>query len=225
MKKKKDDDRAPADFQNKPFRSLKAFAATSAPVTPKKTSPQQKVSDDDDPSLFLRATAGAKRLHEEEALPAAQRTEQSGKPAIMPGQDDDGVFLLAMKTFGTSIRSIEHEDEDFDEPRRSASSRMKQLRKGTMRISAELDLHGYLRDEALAHLQRFIANAFSSNRDAVLVITGKGTNSADGPVLPGAVASWLQTRSKGIVAEFHPAPRNLGGSGALVVFLKKNKST
>jgi DNA-nicking Smr family endonuclease len=108
-----------------------------------------------------------------------------------------------------------------DDGRRSASSRMKQLRRGTIRIGQELDLHGFLRDEALKRLGHFIDSASVQGLPAVLVITGKGHNSPDGPVLQGAVAAWLrQARSR--VAEFHPAPRDKGGSGAFVVFLKKN---
>jgi len=56
----------------------------------------------------------------------------------------------------------------------------------------------------------------------VLVITGKGINSPEGPVLQGAVAGWLRQQGKGMVAEFSPAPRDKGGSGAFVVFLKKS---
>ena len=54
----------------------------------------------------------------------------------------------------------------------------------------------------------------------MLVITGKGINSAEGPVLQGAVADWLREKGRGLVAEFAPAPRDKGGSGAFVVFLK-----
>ena len=47
--------------------------------------------------------------------------------------------------------------------------------------------------------------------------------SAEGPVLQGAVSHWLSERGKGMVAEFAPAPREKGGSGAFVVFLKSGK--
>jgi DNA-nicking Smr family endonuclease len=55
----------------------------------------------------------------------------------------------------------------------------------------------------------------------VLVITGKGINSPEGPVLQRVVAEWLRKEGKGTVAEFAPAPREMGGSGAFVVFLRK----
>jgi DNA-nicking Smr family endonuclease len=98
---------------------------------------------------------------------------------------------------------------------------MRQLKRGTLRIGAELDLHGFVKDEALRRLEHFIASASVRGQDAVLVITGKGTNSPDGPVLHGAVAAWLRGPGLRYVPEFHPAPRDRGGSGAYVVFLRR----
>ena len=98
---------------------------------------------------------------------------------------------------------------------------MRQLKRGTIRISEELDLHGFLKDEALKRLEHFIANAYARGSQSVLVITGKGINSPEGPVLPGAVAAWLREQGRGMIAEFHPAPRDRGGSGAIVVFLRQ----
>jgi len=137
-------------------------------------------------------------------------------------QRDDQLFFQAMNTIGASIKEVrEQEEEEINYEHRSASSRMKQLKRGTIRVSSELDLHGYLQDEALRRLEQFILDSHSAGQQVVLVITGKGINSPEGPVLQGAVASWLREHGKGMVAEFLPAPREKGGSGAFVVFLKK----
>ena len=126
-----------------------------------------------------------------------------------------------MQKMGSTLRLPQTETElDETAARQSSSSRMKQLKRGAIRISAELDLHGCLRDEALVKLRQFLAAAHGRGQKAVLVITGKGINSAEGPVLQGAVADWLRENGKGLVAEFAPAPRDKGGSGAFVVFLK-----
>ena len=127
-----------------------------------------------------------------------------------------------MGKIGPAFRD-EMPESDETGQQRSSSGRMRQLKRGTIRISAELDLHGFLKDEALARLEHFITSEYSRGRQAVLVITGKGINSPDGPVLQGAVADWLRTKGKAMVAEFHPAPRDRGGSGAAVVFLKTKK--
>ena len=97
---------------------------------------------------------------------------------------------------------------------------MRELKRGAIRIGLELDLHGLTREEALTSLEQFIAGAYKRSQKAVLVITGKGNNSPAEPVLHGAVAGWLRDRGKGMVAEFAPAPRQLGGAGAFTVFLK-----
>jgi DNA-nicking Smr family endonuclease len=55
---------------------------------------------------------------------------------------------------------------------------------------------------------------------AVLVITGKGNNSTGEPVLQQAVAAWLRDAGRELVLEIAPAPREMGGSGAFVVFLR-----
>jgi len=92
-----------------------------------------------------------------------------------------------------------------------------------IRISEELDLHGSLKDEALRRLEQFITSASARGLEAVPRDHGKGPQFAEGPVLPAAVDAWLRDRGKSMVAEFHAAPRDKGGSGAVVVFLKRRQ--
>jgi DNA-nicking Smr family endonuclease len=101
---------------------------------------------------------------------------------------------------------------------------MRQLKRGSIGISETLDLHGYVKDEALQRLARFISNAYHRGSKAVLVITGKGLNSPDGPVLQGSVDAWLRDQGKAMVVEVAQAPRDKGGSGAVVVFLRTNRA-
>jgi DNA-nicking Smr family endonuclease len=223
MKKKKPNEQFPADFKNNPFKSLKGF--TPPPATPDKKAalPRKKEEKPEDESaLFFRAVSGARKIEEDEA-PISDSVPQGAqaKPSHEPPEDNQ-LFLQAMQKIGTTIKDIRPPDAELHDPeRRSSSSRVKQLKRGTIRISAELDLHGFLKDEALSRLEHFIAVAYGRGQQAVLVITGKGINSPEGPVLQGAVSSWLSGKGKGMVVEFAPAPRDRGGSGAFVVFLKK----
>jgi DNA-nicking Smr family endonuclease len=222
MKKNKSSEQPPADFKNNPFKSLKGVAplppsgAKQHVPSPMRT--RTAAGDEDESSLFLRAAEGAKPLHRPPGgtakNPAPEKTDQSAP-------EDNQLFLSAMQKIGATFRDTLSEQEVPEGGRRSPTSRMKQLKRGTLRIGQELDLHGFLRDEALTRLAHFIADASSSGQQAVLVITGKGINSPEGPVLQGAVAEWLRSKGRGVVAEFAPAPRDLGGSGAFVVFLKK----
>ena len=224
MKKRKLPERPQADFKNTPFKSLKSLAPSIAVPAKKPTPPlsRKKIdsNDDDDISLFLRAAEGAKRFgRAPDSL--AVTPGQVPETTMVHAPEDSQLFLAAMKKIGAAFHEILPEQELEQAERRSPTSRMRQLKRGDIRIRQELDLHGFLKDEALMQLEQFIAAARSRGQQAVLVITGKGLNSPEGPVLHGAVAAWLRNKGKGLIAEFSSAPRDLGGSGAFVVFLKK----
>ena len=224
MKKRKAPERPQPDFKNTPFKSLKSLAPAAVPAKQPAPPQSRKTADknaDDEALLFFRAAEGAKQF----VNAADEYIEPTiGQPRELPrvrAKEDNQLFLEAMKKIGTAFHESLPEPAGVESEQRSPTSRMRQLKRGTIRISQELDLHGFLKDEALAQLEQFVAAAHSRGQQAVLVITGKGLNSPEGPVLQGAVAEWLRSRGKGIIAEFSSAPRELGGSGAFVVFLKK----
>jgi DNA-nicking Smr family endonuclease len=214
-------------FQNAPFKMLKGIS-TGAPASlasskaaPK--TPSREVDEDDD-QLFLRSVSGARPIDREiEEGPGPTSPVQADQ---QPGDDEiDGkIFLQAMGSLKTTTFRDEAPELEDEAPSRSTSSRMRQLKRGTIHIGEELDLHGFLKDEALKRLEQFITSAYVRGSQAVLVITGKGLNSPEGPVLPGAVDAWLRRQGKVMVAEFLPAPRDKGGSGAIVVFLRKREN-
>ncbi|HEX5772844.1 MAG TPA: Smr/MutS family protein [Geomobilimonas sp.] len=218
MKKEKKRMPKPKDFAAAPFKALKGFQADS-PATPSpvhKPAPVPVAEDDSD--LFLRAVANVRPLQEEPERPRPQ------KPAVPPKARfeaaDRQVFLEAIEELRLDVNFRDELPDDVVPIKPLPVNRMRQLRRGALRIDYELDLHGMTRDEALESLARFITGAFNRGQKAVLVITGKGNNSPDEPVLQGAVASWLADRGKVMVAEFAPAPRQMGGNGAFVVFLR-----
>jgi DNA-nicking Smr family endonuclease len=226
MKKSKSPDQSPAEFKNNPFKSLKGVVPP-LPAAQRKAAPSRKNTEpiEDDTALFLRAAAGARKIANEDVPAETPGNKRVLGPSDDVPPEDDRLFFQAMKKIGTTIREVRREPEDHDgeeRHQRSSAGRMRQLKRGTLRISEEIDLHGDHKDEALKRLEHFIVNAFSRGQHAVLVITGKGINSPEGlPVLQGAVATWLSEKGKGMVVEFAPAPRELGGAGAFVVFLKK----
>jgi DNA-nicking Smr family endonuclease len=58
----------------------------------------------------------------------------------------------------------------------------------------------------------------------VLIIHGRGLHSKSGPVLREALPEWLSSQplSQGIMA-FASAPRGLGGPGATLVLLRRDR--
>jgi len=222
MKKRRSSEKIPADFKNTPFKSLKGFAPRSGSACERSRTPVMsskcEVTQDDEKALFLNAVEGTRRLGKTQkyVAPTDQNSDRKGSE-----RNDDKLFLAAMQNIGTTIKPGVNEPEIKETRNRSTTNRMRLLKKGTIRIGQELDLHGFLRDEALQRLHSFIMHAFNQGLRAVLVITGKGINSPEGPVLQGAVDAWLRKEGRGMVAEFSPAPRERGGKGAFVVFLKK----
>lgn len=222
MKKTKKPPQRSGEFAAKPFKSLKGFAPVAdtprgkvAASAPPKPAPR----DADDAALFLREMSDVKRLHPMQ--PAAKGAQKPVSPARQIAEEDQRTFLEAVEKLQLDVKFRDELPEDVTPLRPPGSNRLRQLKQGAIRIGLELDLHGLTRDEALESLARFITGAYNRGQKAVLVITGKGNNSPEEPVLQGAVAGWLRDRGKGMVAEFSPAPRQMGGSGAYVVFLKE----
>ncbi|MGV1014235.1 MAG: Smr/MutS family protein [Methyloceanibacter sp.] len=109
----------------------------------------------------------------------------------------------------------------------------RQLDTGRLAVEARLDLHGMKQREAHAALRRFLKSAQAKGYRHVLVITGKGADRAasrsfyeeeERGVLRQAVPQWLGLPDLApLVVSFAPAPRRLGGDGALYVRLRRPK--
>jgi DNA-nicking Smr family endonuclease len=221
MKKSKKPPAKPKEFASRPFTSLKgvrteAGAGESKVVPAPAPKPEVPVADAD---LFLRTMADVKRLNPEK--PAGPGGKSAPPLAKRIEEEERHVFFQALEQMNLDVRFEDTLPDDVEPRRPLPVNRLRQLKRGAIRIDLELDLHGLTREEALVSLGRFITGAFNRGQRAVLVITGKGLNSPVEPVLQGAVAGWLRDKGKGMVAEFAPAPRQMGGSGAFVVFLKE----
>lgn len=95
---------------------------------------------------------------------------------------------------------------------------LKDLRRGRWVVQAELDLHGYNRDEAQERVADFLARCLFHGLRCLRIIHGKGLGSPGRePVLKNRVRHWLQRRRE--VLAFCQAPGPNGGSGALLVLL------
>lgn len=104
------------------------------------------------------------------------------------------------------------------------------IKRGKQQIDGRIDLHGMRQDEAHRALNGFIASAYRRGQRCVLVITGKGTRSADdgereAGVLRRMTPRWLADGvNKDKVLTYSPAQPQHGGSGALYVMLRRQKS-
>jgi DNA-nicking Smr family endonuclease len=223
MKKKKATPPKPKEFAATPFAALKGVRpAVPTPAAAKPVPPPSPPRRSDDADLFLLAMADVKRLHQPQrpngAKPPAKVKEQ---PLVRRIEEEERqVFLAELQHLQLDKTFADAYPDDEAPLRPMPVNRMRQLRRGTIRIDYELDLHGLTREEALEALAAFVGGAYQRGQQGVLVITGRGNNSPGEPVLQGAVAGWLRTTGRGMVAEFAMAPRQMGGEGAFVVFLK-----
>lgn len=145
-------------------------------------------------------------------------------PATHPAEHQEDM-LLFMGEIGR-LKIEKRFTETFDEPPPPARSRrQRQAKRGEIKIEQRLDLHGMTREEAWDKLPRFVRSAQQQGVKTLLIITGRGNNSPEGPVLPGVVDRWLRDEGKELVVEFFPAPPALGGAGARLVFLRTPAET
>lgn len=105
------------------------------------------------------------------------------------------------------------------------------LRRGKLPIDGTLDLHGYTQEPAHRLLSDFIMGAYARQKRCLLIITGKGRSAAGGAifdvpegVLKQKVPQWLSVPPLSeAVLKVIPATQGHGGSGALYVYLKRNR--
>ncbi len=97
-------------------------------------------------------------------------------------------------------------------------STLRKLRRGQLRVQAELDLHGLSAAEAKGQLRDFLIAALQRNVSCLRIVHGKGLRSGSkGPVLRTMVNDVLR-RTRQVLA-FASARQVDGGTGAVYVLL------
>ncbi|MDD2734539.1 MAG: Smr/MutS family protein [Desulfuromonadaceae bacterium] len=217
----------PKEFHVTPFGALKGVAVSEIePAQPPQPAAQKTLETfDEGVDLFLQAVEGVRPFQPSPAKPvrehphlvqqAARKKGEKLLPAIEESAFLEEIDRLKLDTkFSNSL-------PDDGELQPLAGNRLRQVKRGVISVSHQLDLHGLKREEALEALPGFLHSARKKGQKAVLIITGKGNHSLEEPVLHQAVASWLRDAGRTEVLEFAPAPREMGGSGAYVVFLRQ----
>jgi DNA-nicking Smr family endonuclease len=133
-----------------------------------------------------------------------------------PAVEDRELFLSALGEMTTTFR------DELPTPSAplSAPRRMKQMRQGRLVPEAEVDLHGLTRAEALDKVGHFLARSAVQGLKTILLITGRGRGSGGEAILRDAVERLLTEETGKLISEWGRAPKQFGGEGALVVFLK-----
>jgi DNA-nicking Smr family endonuclease len=180
-----------------------------------KRHPPHPIADDD--SRLFRASVGTVR-----PLPPVSPPPTAARPAPYPRMleaDEAAVSgeLLDM-TFDPAVLEV---GEELGYLRDGYPPKLlRQLKRGQFSVQDDLDLHQMNAAAAQASILLFLAEAQQRGVRCVRIVHGKGLRSrAAGPVLKGLTDRLLRRRDD--VIAFASARPALGGTGAVVVLLKR----
>ncbi|MBP0596825.1 Smr/MutS family protein [Herbaspirillum sp. LeCh32-8] len=146
-------------------------------------------------------------------------------PLPIPRQHlaDEQAALMESLSDEFTVDTLMDSDENLSFARPGVGADvLSKLRRGNWVIQAQLDLHGYRRDQAREALGEFLRQSRKRGIRCVRVIHGKGLGSVNKePVLKHKVRSWLAQKDE--VMAFCQARAADGGAGALVVLLKSSE--
>ena len=97
---------------------------------------------------------------------------------------------------------------------------MDRLRRGHYPVAAELDLHGERIKAARRLVHEFLMKSHDRAARCVLIAHGRGEKSATPARMKSYVAAWLEAHE--LVNAYVSAPRDRGGTGAVLILLKKS---
>lgn len=207
-------------FDNNPFGQLKGFAVSEPQPEPEpepELPPVEPVAEEEASFENEMDSLGVKPLDRGKEFDRTPQVSPARAVAPPEPETDEEIFLDALGEL--DVRFSDHYPED---PAPAQARRIKQLRQGKLTPEASLDLHGAQRHEVADKLRHFLQNALHNNWQTLLIVTGRGLHSEEGvPVLREEVERLLRDQGKGPIAEWGRAPRQYGGDGAVVVFLKK----
>lgn len=220
MSGKRDKTSAPS---SSPFSVLKGLAVSAPPFGKKVVPPpvpQRAVADTPGDFASAMADLGVKPIAPATTVPPVPAADSApDQLAPPPPPTEEELFLSALNGMTAVFRDeLPAEVEPQASPRR-----MKLVRQGKLFPEATLDLHGLTRDDARLRTRHFLENSVHHGFKTILLITGRGLRSPEGPVLRDELERYLSHDAAAWVTEWGRAPGNLGGEGALVVFLKGRK--
>ena len=180
--------------------------------------------NDDPQALFREAMQGVrpikgKKRHDQQRRPSEELPESTAhaRRAAAAQQAKNGGGAALSESW---IEPIGPEQRiDYSRPGLQLT-RLRQLRKGMLPIRYELDLHGYKIEEARNTIYDFVSFCKSQDFTCVRIIHGKSHRSQNRQAtLKSHVNHWL--RQIPDVLAFSSAPAAEGGTGSVLVLLKK----
>ena len=171
---------------------------------------------DEDRELFRRATGDVRRIGDDRTPPVRTRRTPRNRDRAR-SEHSDGARELADSEWTPDIGP----GDVLSFARGGVQRReLQRLRRGRLKVEADLDLHGRIVAEAVAALDHFLQDSRRRGRRCVRIVHGKGFGSRSGlPIMKAHVDRWLRARSE--VLAFCTATPPDGGTGALYVLLRR----
>lgn len=178
---------------------------------------------DDEEFLFQQEMEGVEPLQREQRV--ARTRTQADQEALLRRRQ----AAVAEKTDANGLRTdgIEPLDPwyvlEFKRPG-VQNGVYRKLKQGRYEAEARLNLHRMNVERARREVYEFVQQARQFGMRCVQIIHGKGENSRErehSSIIKGCVDSWL--RELETVQAFHSAPQRLGGTGAVLVLLRKSE--
>lgn len=168
-------------------------------------------------SALFRASVGDVRPVSKNRV---QHRAKPPRPVPRFREADETAVLRDM--LSEQFQPVEHENGDELIYLRPGIQKrtLKKLRRGQIRIDAELDLHGMVVPVARQAVAEFLHECQRHRVQCARIIHGKGLGSRhQGPVLKVKLGSWLRQREE--VLAYCSARFYDGGTGAVYVLLKR----
>ena len=184
-------------------------------MDPMKRRPPPSISEDD-ARLFREAIGEVRAFDPAPLPPVAAKPEPRPRmfeadEAAVPGELLEMAFDPALMEVGEELSFL----HDGYPPKL-----LKQLKRGHFSVQDDLDLHQMNAAAAQASIADFLAEARQNGLRCVRIVHGKGLRSKSaGPVLKSLTDRMLRRRDE--VIAFASARPALGGTGAVVVLLKR----
>ncbi|HYB98306.1 MAG TPA: Smr/MutS family protein [Candidatus Limnocylindrales bacterium] len=198
-------------------RKQRAAAVPSAPASAAAQRPRE-IPEITDEEAFAQATAGVAPL---------SRPASAVRRAFTPDLERIAARRNDLEELGALDFDIAFHDH-YVRARAAGVSRetLAQLEKGMFAVSAHIDLHGMVLDDARVSVDEFLREQQRRGHRCVLIVTGKGRNSPrQQGVLRQKVPEWLARgpSARRILAFVTARPCD-GGLGALYVLMRRGSS-
>ncbi len=175
---------------------------------------------DEDSRLFRDAVDRVRRLPETPPPPAPAPPRPGTRMAELDEASARSEFACLLSGKQAEADRIEAGDTLAWRRDQVPPRVLQRLGRGLYAVQDELDLHGAGAATAERLLREFLREAVRSGAGCVRIVHGKGLGSGTGvPVLKNLVDRVLRQRSD--VLAFHSAPAAGGGTGAVLVLLRR----